>query len=136
MSDPTAFRARFDAALSVLRTRDGFASADLVRNLDDSELWALVTRWRDVGSYRRALQGYESKAVVAPLLSEALDELSELIDGPLTITRLERIGSVVRAVWRLEGKPNAVRSADEFLVLNGKVVHRFRSDRGAILFED
>ena len=33
-------------------------------------------RWKDVGSYRRALGGYESKVVVVPLLSEAVDEAS------------------------------------------------------------
>ena len=66
-----------------------------------------------------------------------LDTLSEITDaGPFTITRLERIGTVVRAVWRLQGKPNAFRSDDEFLVLNGRVVQRFRSDRDAILFEE
>lgn len=81
--DPTAFQARVDAALTVLRTRDGFEAADLVRNLDESDLWALVTRWRDVGSYRRALQGDESKTVVVPMLSEALDEPSAYEDPEL-----------------------------------------------------
>jgi heme-degrading monooxygenase HmoA len=81
--DPTAFQARVENALTVWRTRAGFETADLVRNLDDDELWALVTRWRDVGSYRRALQGYESKVVVVPLLSEALDEPSAYEDPEL-----------------------------------------------------
>jgi quinol monooxygenase YgiN len=76
VSDPTAFEARVETALTVLRTRDGFAAADLVRNLDEPELWALVLRWRDVGSYRRALQGHESKIVVVPLFSGALNEPS------------------------------------------------------------
>jgi heme-degrading monooxygenase HmoA len=83
VSVPATFRARFDAALTVLRTRDGFEAADLVRNIDDSELWALVTRWRDVGSYRRALQGDESKMTLVPLLSEALDEPSAYQDPEL-----------------------------------------------------
>ena len=43
----------------------------------------LVTRWANVGSYRRALQGYEAKVVVVPLLSEALDEPSAYEDPAL-----------------------------------------------------
>lgn len=81
--DVDGFCDRVDAALSVLRERDGFAAADLQRNLDEPDLWVLVTRWRDVGSYRRALQGYESKTVVVPLLSEALDEPSAYEDPAL-----------------------------------------------------
>jgi heme-degrading monooxygenase HmoA len=83
VSDADGFRSRVDAALSVLRTRDGFEADDLQRNLDDDQLWVLVTRWRDVGSFRRALQGYESKMVVVPLLSEALDEPSAYEDPAL-----------------------------------------------------
>jgi hypothetical protein len=80
---PDPFGARVDQALAVLRSREGFEEADLVRNLDEPELWALVMRWRDVGSYRRALQGYESRVAVVPLLSEALDEPSAYEDPEL-----------------------------------------------------
>jgi hypothetical protein len=83
VSDPPAFEARVETALSVLRVRDGFAAADLVRNLDEPDLWALVLHWQDVGSYRRALSGTESKMVVVPLLSEALDEPSAYEDPEL-----------------------------------------------------
>ncbi len=81
--DPEGFAERIDTALAVLRARTGFLSADLERNLDEPDLWALVTRWENVGSYRRALQGYESKVVVVPLLSEALDEPSAYEDPAL-----------------------------------------------------
>ncbi len=83
VAEPGTFGSRVDAALAVLRTRPGFEEADLVRNLDEQDLWALVLRWRDVGSYRRALQGNESKLVVVPLLSEALDEPSAYEDPEL-----------------------------------------------------
>ena len=76
VGDADGFRNRVDAALGVFRGKPGFLAADLERNLDAEDLWVLVTRWRDVGSYRRALQGYESKMVVVPLLSEAFDEPS------------------------------------------------------------
>lgn len=66
--------ARLEAAVEILRSRPGFDGADIVQNLDEPDLWALILRWRDVGSYRRALGGYEAKVAVAPLLSEAIDE--------------------------------------------------------------
>ena len=81
--DPAGFAERVDAALAVLRARTGFLTADLERNLDEPDLWVLVTRWANVGSYRRALQGYEAKVVVVPLLSEALDEPSAYEDPAL-----------------------------------------------------
>ena len=71
------------AAVAVLTERSGFVSADLGRNLDDPELWTITTRWQNVGSYRRALQGYESKMVVVPLLSLAIDEPSAYDDAEL-----------------------------------------------------
>ena len=83
VQDVEGFRDRVDAALAVFQAKPGFLAADLERNLDDEDLWVLVTRWRDVGSYRRALQGYESKMVVVPLLSEALDEPSAYEDPAL-----------------------------------------------------
>ncbi|HET9872524.1 MAG TPA: antibiotic biosynthesis monooxygenase family protein [Propionibacteriaceae bacterium] len=70
-------------AIAVLRDRDGFISADLGRNIDEPELWTITTRWRNVGSYRRALQGYEVKMRVVPLLSQALDEPSAYDDVEL-----------------------------------------------------
>lgn len=81
--DVDRFRGRVDAALAVLAAREGFETADLQRNLDEADLWVLVTRWRNVGSYRRGLQGFESKMVVVPLLSEALDEPSAYEDPEL-----------------------------------------------------
>lgn len=70
-------------AISVLAERVGFVSADLGRNIDEPELWTITTRWQNVGSYRRALQGYEAKVVVVPLLSEAVDEPSAYEDPAL-----------------------------------------------------
>lgn len=78
--DVDGFRGRVDGALAVLSAREGFETADLQQNLDEPDLWVLVLRWRNVGSYRRALQGFESKMVVVPLLSEALDEPSAYED--------------------------------------------------------
>lgn len=70
------FVVQAEAAITVLRARDGLLSLDFGRNLDEPELWTITTRWADVGSYRRALSGIESKSVVVPLLSMAVDEPS------------------------------------------------------------
>jgi len=52
----------------------GSEGAELVQNLDEPELWAVVSRWADVGSYRRAFNGTAAKLVLIPLLSMAIDE--------------------------------------------------------------
>lgn len=68
------FLVRSRAAADLLAQRVGFLSVDLGRNLDEPSLWTITTRWENVGSYRRALQGYEAKMTVVPLLSLAIDE--------------------------------------------------------------
>jgi quinol monooxygenase YgiN len=79
-SDRESFVTRAREAIEVLTARDGFYSADLGQNLDDPSLWTLTTRWENVGSYRRALQGFEAKLAVVPLLSLAIDEPSAYED--------------------------------------------------------
>ena len=76
VSDEAGFVPRAQAAADFFAGRPGCRTAELVRNLDESDLWALVSRWADVGSYRRAFNGYDAKLVLVPLLSEALDEPS------------------------------------------------------------
>jgi quinol monooxygenase YgiN len=80
-----AFRDELEAALAVLLAQAGCEDGRLGRNVDDPALWVLVTRWRDVGSYRRALSSYDVKAGAVPLLSRAVDEPSafEDLDGDL-----------------------------------------------------
>lgn len=75
-ADTTPWVASARDVVDFLRTRAGVESVEVVRNLDESSLWAIVSRWRDVGSYRRALQGMEAKMLVVPLLSQAIDEPS------------------------------------------------------------
>ena len=84
VAEAPEFRVRAEAAIAVLATRPGFVSVDLGRNLDEPRLWTITTRWQNVGSYRRALQGYESKMVVVPLLSLAVDEPSAYEHPDLT----------------------------------------------------
>jgi quinol monooxygenase YgiN len=82
-ADQERFRAELAVAIDALAGRAGFVSAESGRNLDDPALWVLVTRWADVGSYRRALSSVEVKMAAVPLLSRALDEPSayEPADG-------------------------------------------------------
>ena len=53
----------------------------------------LVTRWQDVGSYRRALSSYDVKVGAVPLLSRAIDEPSayEPLDGELNEWRAREV---------------------------------------------
>jgi quinol monooxygenase YgiN len=89
-SDTDTFLQQGQAAVDVLSARTGFVSADLGRNLDEPTLWTITTRWQNVGSYRRALQGNESKMVVVPLLSLAIDEPSAYDDVDLVGENLAR----------------------------------------------
>ena len=74
--DGDDFVARAQAAADILAKADGFVSADVARNVDEPTLWTVTTRWKNVGSYRRALGSYDAKMIVAPLLSLAIDEPS------------------------------------------------------------
>lgn len=73
-SDAEQFRHDAETALSLLAAKPGFRHGDLARNIDDPTLWTMVTRWADVGSYRRALSAYDVKLGAVPLLSRAIDE--------------------------------------------------------------
>ncbi|MHA6525222.1 antibiotic biosynthesis monooxygenase family protein [Tessaracoccus sp. G1721] len=68
-----------DEAMAVVRwwsARPGCLGIELVRNIDDPGLFALVGRWASVGEYRRSFNGYEAKMILTPLLSRAVDEPS------------------------------------------------------------
>ena len=69
--------------LDKLAEHDGFVSGVVGRALDDPTLWVLQTRWKNVGTYRRALSSYEIRVTVVPLLSYAVDEPSayEIVVG-------------------------------------------------------
>jgi quinol monooxygenase YgiN len=75
-AEDESFRDALTAAHAALADRPGYLDGTIGRNLDDPTLWTLVTRWADVGSYRRALSSYEVKLHAVPTLSRALDEPS------------------------------------------------------------
>jgi heme oxygenase (mycobilin-producing) len=62
------------AALAVLADRPGYVRGSAGRATDDPTQWVLVTEWRDIGSYRRALGNFDVKVHAQALLSRAVDE--------------------------------------------------------------
>ena len=72
--DAAALETAVTALLGALAARPGFRDGELGRSADDPGLWALVTRWDGVGSYRRALSAAEVKITGAPVWVHALDE--------------------------------------------------------------
>lgn len=79
------FRSDLERAFAALSARPGFEDGQLGRNVDDPTLWAMTTRWVNVGSYRRALSSYEVKMEAVQTLSRAIEEPSayESLDGDL-----------------------------------------------------
>ena len=67
-------RAQLERALHAFSEREGFLSGDFGQNLDENDLWTLVTHWQNIGSYRRALSSTIIKMEVVPLLATAIDE--------------------------------------------------------------
>lgn len=85
------FHERATPAIELLRSKEGLELLDFGQNLDEPDLWALVTRWRNVGSYRRALSGMESKMIVVPFLSLSIDEASAFDDPENVGENLPRV---------------------------------------------
>lgn len=82
-AEEITFLADAEAALDVLAARPGCLDASIGRATDDPALWLVSMRWDSVGSYRRALSGYDVKVAAVPLLSRAIDEPTayEIIRG-------------------------------------------------------
>lgn len=67
------FMQRAQRALMALAARPGYQRGTLGRSTDDPGAWVLLTEWDNVGSYRRALGGYEVKLHATPLFASARD---------------------------------------------------------------
>ncbi|RMB59962.1 antibiotic biosynthesis monooxygenase family protein [Tessaracoccus antarcticus] len=70
------FRADAEGVADFWRQRPGCLGVDVVRNLDDQDLWAIVSRWENVGAYRRSFNGFDAKMILTPVLGRAVDEPS------------------------------------------------------------
>ena len=77
---PRSSPATAPALLAALGARPGFLGGELGRAADDPGLWALLTRWEGVGTYRRALSAAEVKIAGAPVWVHALDEPGVFLD--------------------------------------------------------
>jgi hypothetical protein len=73
-SDRPGFVTAVGELIGALSARPGFRDAELGHAPDEPGLWALVTRWDGVGSYRRALSAAEVKITGAPVWIHAVDE--------------------------------------------------------------
>lgn len=74
LSEAATFSTEIQMAYQALASCAGFIDGEYGQNLDDPNLWALVTRWENVGSYRRALSAMRTKLEAIPLLARAIDE--------------------------------------------------------------
>ncbi len=72
--EQASFQADLQRALEALAACDGYLSGHIGRNTDEPKLIALVTQWRNIGSYRRALSNYQVKINAVPVLARAIDE--------------------------------------------------------------
>lgn len=79
--EAAGFEAELGEAARALGERPGFVRAESGRNVDEPELWVLVTTWADVGSYRRALSSYDVKVALAAIQHRMLDEPSAYQGG-------------------------------------------------------
>jgi quinol monooxygenase YgiN len=75
-ADAASFRADLERAHQMLAAQTGYVAGHVARNVDDPELWLLVTEWVGPGPYRRALSSYDVKVSAVPTLSRAIDEPS------------------------------------------------------------
>ena len=72
-AEQDGFVAAVGELIGALSARPGFRDAELGSAPDEPGLWALVTRWDGVGSYRRALSVAEGKIAGAPVRVHAGD---------------------------------------------------------------
>jgi Antibiotic biosynthesis monooxygenase len=74
------FRTDLERTHATLAACAGYLEGRIGRNVDDIELWVLVTTWEGPGAYRRALSSYDVKLHAVPVLSRAVDEPSAYED--------------------------------------------------------
>ena len=88
--DVDGFLARARRAVALLAAQPGCEGVDLGRAVEEPDRWVLVARFATVTAYRRALQPFDVREHVVPLLSEAQPEPSTFetlvaaVDGQVT----------------------------------------------------
>ena len=93
-SESSGFQAQAADALGALAERPGFRAGRASRAVDEPTVWLLITEWDSVGSWRRALGGFDVKMKASPLLARSHDEPSAFedlvvagVDGQIVVVR-------------------------------------------------
>lgn len=76
IKDLTIWLDEAEVAIKTLQTKPGFISAQVGRSPDEPTRLIVITKWVDVGSYRRALSSTEAKMSVWPFLANMHDQPS------------------------------------------------------------
>ncbi len=74
------------------RSCNGCLAAELVRNVDDPELWAIVSQWEQVRDYRKAMSGYEATMLLTPVMLQCIDEPSAYLPAAELGNNIPRSG--------------------------------------------
>ena len=74
LSEAATFAGDLEKAHAALAECAGYIDGEVGQNLDQPTLWVLMTKWENVGSYRRALSAMRSKLEAIPVLARAIDE--------------------------------------------------------------
>lgn len=72
--DPAILLEQVGALIDALAGQPGFVRAQVGRNLDEPDLWVLITEWDSVGTYRRGLSSHVVKASGYPIFLQMQDE--------------------------------------------------------------
>ena len=72
----TALLSELELVAEYWRTREGNVFVEVLKNIDDEGLAALLSKWVNVGAYRRAFSGYDAKMLLTPVMLRAIDEPS------------------------------------------------------------
>lgn len=72
--DAADFKTKIAPVIELLEASPGFRYGRLAHNIDEPELWALITEWDGAGFYRRALGAYDVRLAFIPLSVLAIDE--------------------------------------------------------------
>lgn len=68
------FEEQLKVALAALAAAPGYVDGEIGQSLDELNLWTIVTRWQNIGSYRRALSSNRAKLEAIPVLALAINE--------------------------------------------------------------
>lgn len=75
-----ALLAELENVAEFWRGLEGNEYVEVLRNIDDDTLAALLSKWVNVRAYRRAFSGYDAKMLLTPVMLKAIDEPSAYLN--------------------------------------------------------